>query len=243
MKGFMKKGAVIIAAGMLMTGCGDDLKVLTESEEAVIVNYSAGTVAKFNKRQQDGLTVVGQKEEAEEDEDVTSKEESKEEQQTTEDVKEDTTQEDAVQEDTTQAETTQTEQSLSQVLGISGVEIQYTGQYEVNSNYADGKLNLPEAGYTYFAMKFTITNTGTEEAVCDILGKTPIFAVSLNGDSSCKNEVTALPNDLVTYKENIAAGASAETVLVFKVPETDTADITSVRLQVQVNGVGADIAL
>ena len=241
MKGFMKKGAVIIAAGMLMTGCGDDMKVLTESEEAVIVNYSAGTVAKFNKRQQDGLTVVAQQEETEEDEEVTSKDEPKEEQQTPEDVKED-----APQEDTSQAETTEeteTAQSLSQVLGVPGVEIQYTGQYEVNSNYADGKLNLPEAGYTYFAMKFTITNTGTEDAVCDILGKTPIFAVSLNGDSSCKNEVTALPNDLVTYKENIAAGASAETVLVFKVPETDTADITSVRLQVQVNGVGADIAL
>lgn len=243
MKGFMKKCAVIIAAGMLMTGCGDDLKVLTESEEAVIVNYSAGTVAKFNKRQQDGLTVVGQKEEAEEDEDVTSKEESKEEQQTTEDVKEDTTQEDAVQEDTTQAETTQTEQSLSQVLGISGVEIQYTGQYEVNSNYADGKLNLPKAGYTYFAMKFTITNTGTEEAVCDILSKAPIFAVSLNGGSSYKNEITALSNDMATYMESLASGASIEGVLVFQVPETDTTDITSIELQVQVNGTGTNVAL
>lgn len=239
MKGFMKKGAVIIAAGMLMTGCGDSLKVLTESEEAIIVNYSAGTVARFNKHQQDGLTVIAQKEDAENDEDVTSQDEQNEEQQNPEDVQEENTTADTTQTEANQ--TAQTVESLSQVLGIPGVEIQYTGQYEVNSNYP--QLNPPKEGYTYFVMNFTITNTGTENVDCNITDKSPVFAVSLNGGSSYKNEFTILPNDLYTYEGNLAPGVNAETVLVFQVPEADAANITSIQLQAQVNDVIANIAL
>ncbi len=50
MKKFIKMGTALVAAAFLLTGCGDEMAVLTESEEAVIVNYSAGTLAKHNSR-------------------------------------------------------------------------------------------------------------------------------------------------------------------------------------------------
>ena len=68
MKKFIKMGTALVAAAFLLTGCGDEMAVLTESEEAVIVNYSAGTLAKHNSHQQEGMSAVYPKEEEEEEE-------------------------------------------------------------------------------------------------------------------------------------------------------------------------------
>lgn len=238
MKGFMKKGAVIMAAGMLLTGCGEEMTALTESEEAVIVNYSAGMVGKFNKRQMDGLTAVVPKEE-----ELVSQEE---EQIQEEPIQEEQTQEQQTQEQQTQEQeenpgTSQQEEpemSLTQILGIPGVEFAYTG-YELSNNYEESdyfSMAAPE-GSTYFVMKYTITNTGSAEAACDILSRKAEFTLSLNGAPSCRNEVTMLPNDLSTYMADLAPGETAEAVLIFEVPIEQTAEITSVQAEVQIDGI------
>ena len=67
MKKFIKMGTALVAAAFLLTGCGDEMAVLTESEEAVIVNYSAGTLAKHNSHPQEGMSAVYPKEEEEEE--------------------------------------------------------------------------------------------------------------------------------------------------------------------------------
>ncbi len=239
MKGFMKKGAVIIVAGMLLTGCGEELTTLTESEEAIIVNYSAGTLAKFNKRQPDGLIVVAQKEEeADEAETETPKEEEKKDEQESQD-KPDNTQEPLEPEEEAKPEV-----SLTQALAIPGVEVKYTG-YEIRDNYEESAAlsMVPEEGNTYFVMKYTLTNAGSEEAVCEIVKKQPIFTLSLNGSSTYKNEVTLLSNDLATYSSNIAPGATAEAVLVFEVPLEEAAEISSVQVSVQINGVNGNATM
>lgn len=239
MKGFMKKGAVIIAAGMLLTGCGEELTTLTESEEAIIVNYSAGTLAKFNKRQRDGLTVVAHKEEeADEEETVVPKEEEIKDEQESQDKPDDT------QEPLEPEEEVKQEVSLTQALGIPGVEVKYTG-YELKSDYEESDYFSMAAteGNTYFVMKYTLTNTGSEEAVCDILNMKPVFTLSLNGTSARKNEVTLLPDDLSTYSANLAPGATAEAVLIFEVPIEETTEINSVQAGVQINGVNGNATM
>lgn len=239
MKGFMRKGAVIVAAGMLLTGCGDEMKTLTEAEEEIIINYSAGMVGKFNKRQLDGIAFVDSEEDTKAEEkapEVPKDEDVSEENQNdknTEDTKKPDSQEDSKQ-----------EVSLTEAIGISGVEAKYTG-YEVMATYEESNyLSMePAEGNTYFVVKYTITNTGSEEAVCDILSKHPVFTLKLNGTYSCKNEVTLLSNDLSTYTESLAPGASAEAVLIFEVPLEKTAEITSVHVNVQMNGVNGNAAI
>lgn len=239
MKGFMKKGAVIIAAGMLLTGCGEELITLTESEEAVIVNYSAGTLAKFNKRQKDGLTLVALKEEeADEEETVIPNEEEIREEPESQDKPDDT------QEPSETGEEEKQEVSLTQALGIPGVEVKYNG-YELKSDYEESDYFSMTAaeGNTYFVMKYTLTNTGSGEAVCDILDMKPVFTLSLNGTTAHKNEVTLLPDDLSTYSANLAPGATAEAVLIFEVPLEQTAEINSVQAGVQINGVNGNATM
>lgn len=237
MKGFMKKGAVIIVAGMLLTGCGEELTTLTESEEAIIVNYSAGTVAKFNKRQQDGLTYVAAKEEEADEEETVVPEE--------EDINEESQDKpDDTQEPLQSEEEAGQEVSLTEALGIPGVEVKYMG-YELKSDYEESDYFSMAAseGNTYFVMKYTLTNTGSEEAVCNILNMKPIFTLSLNGTSARKNEVTLLPDDLSTYSATLAPGATQEAVLIFEVPLEETAEISSVQAGVQINGVNGNATM
>ena len=54
----IKTMAAMTAMAMLLGGCGDAPYELTESEEDIIVNYSAHVVTKFNTDQKQGLTYV-----------------------------------------------------------------------------------------------------------------------------------------------------------------------------------------
>lgn len=244
MKGFMKKGVVVIVAGMLLAGCGEELTTLTESEEGIIVSYSAGTVAKFNKRQQDGITAVVA--EQEETEKIDSQEEELGNEPDAPDNPDDQSNTDNQEAGTEPSpqETTEPQVSLSQALGIAGVEVEYNG-YELSSGYEESNyLSMTASeGNTYFIMKFTLTNTGSEGVVCDILNKRPVFTLTLNGGSTYTNEVTLLSNDLSTYSESLAAGAAAEAVLIFEVPLEETAEITTVQAGVQVDQVNGTVTM
>ena len=67
----IKMMAAVMAATMLLGGCGDALYDLTDDEENVIVNYAAHIVTKYNTYQREGLTYVSPEEPEETQEDVT----------------------------------------------------------------------------------------------------------------------------------------------------------------------------
>lgn len=74
MKNVMKIGTALVAAAMLLAGCGDPMVPLTEDEESTVVNYSAGILAKHNSFQQEGMTAVYPEEEEEPEEEEDSEE-------------------------------------------------------------------------------------------------------------------------------------------------------------------------
>ena len=78
MRNVMKIGAVLVAAAMLFTGCGDPMVSLTEDEEAIVVNYSAGILAKHNSFQQEGMTALYPEEEELSEEEVEEPDETEE---------------------------------------------------------------------------------------------------------------------------------------------------------------------
>ena len=52
--------AVLFAVAVALSGCGEALYEMTAEEEAILVNYAAQSVAKFNTYQQDGEVFVRQ---------------------------------------------------------------------------------------------------------------------------------------------------------------------------------------
>lgn len=235
MKKFIKKGAVLIAAALLLTGCGEEMAVLTESEEMIVVNYSAGTLAKHNSYQQEGISGVYPKEEEEEP------------------VLEDEEQEEKEKEDTEGGESQGGDQkgeeessgaTFTEALAIPGIEFSYK-DYSISDNYQQGgyfSLDAQE-GNTYVILNVNMTNTGSEAVSCDLLSKQPIFNLKINEEAGVKNEITMLENDLSTYIGTLEPGQTAAGILLFEVPQASAENISNIHLTMQMNESTTEIKL
>ena len=238
MKKFIKQGSVLVAAALLLAGCGEEMVPLTESEAMVIVNYSAGTLAKHNTHQQEGMAAVYPKEE-EEEEIPAAQDEKKPEEQTegSEEQGGGEQSEASGSEDTAVNAVTMTE-----ALAVPGLEFSYK-DYSVSNSYQQGDYFSLDAkdGNTYVILNVNITNTGAEAVTCDLLGKQPIFTLKINGESGVKNEVTMLENDLSTYIGTLEAGQTVAGILIFEVPAANAESISSIQLMLQMNETTTEI--
>lgn len=232
MKKFIKRGTALIAAAFLLAGCGDEMVVLTESEEAVVVNYSAGTLAKHNIHQQEGMSGVYPKEEEEEPPVVEEEKKEQEGQETTSQETEGQEQAGGSQaEDGSEAVSGAT---LTEALAVPGLEFSYV-DYSVTNNYKQGEYFSLDAaeGNTFVILNVNMTNTGAEPVSCDLLSRQPIFTLKINEEAGVKNEVTMLENDLSTYIGTLEQGQTAAGIILFEVPASVTENISSIQLSMQ----------
>lgn len=245
MKGSIRRGMVLVIMAVFLTGCGDEMFPLTEGEEAIIVNYSAGTLAKHNRRQQEGLTMVVPKEEEEEEAipepEEETKEEVKEEEQDTEETKDSS--DDPAKTETEEEETVE-QVTLTEALAISGMEFSYrdcsaTGHYQQGEAYS---LDAA-AGNTYLMLNFNITNTGSDASDCDVIAKQPVFTLKVGDNPGVQNLFTLLENDLSTYSAAIEPGQTVAAVLLFEVPESVAENTSDLQLELQMNGNTSEIKM
>lgn len=232
----MKMTAVLMVATFMFTGCGEALYELEPDEETAIVGYAAHAVAKYNTYQQDGEVPVSAQEETEQTADT----------------------EQAVQEQDTEAGSEQAGpdvtadtaggsqggenggSTLNDAFDLGVIQAQYEGQ-EICSVYEQSDSYTIDAmpGNKLLVLKVNLTNTSDIALNVNILGMTPQVRAILNGDTRVPAQTSILPNDLTTYvRENDQAmqpGETAETVLIFEIPE-DMTEITSIQLKINMNG-------
>ena len=241
MKKFIKIGTALVAAAFLLTGCGDEMVVLTETEESVIVNYSAGTLAKHNSYQQEGMSGVYPKEEEEEEEPSAEGEEEKKEPET--EGQEPEQGNEGSQQDSGSGESSNAV-SMTEALAVPGLEFSYQ-DYSIYDSYKQGEYYSSDAaeGNVFLILNVNISNAGTEAVACDLLTKQPIFTLQINGEAGVKNEVTMLENDIATYTGTLEPAQTVAGILLFEVPADKAENISSLQLSMQMGGATSEINL
>lgn len=214
----IKMMAAVMAATMLLGGCGDALYDLTDDEENVIVNYAAHIVTKYNTYQREGLTYV-----------------SPEEPEETQDASETGTAASAEAAAPAVSVAAAGSASLDQLFGADGIQMTYAGA-QLAPGYMEGDYYemTPDAGKQYLVLSIDVTNTGADGVGLDVLSVSPKFTVVLNQSVKSTAETTLLDTDFSTYQGTIPAGGSTRLVLVFQVPD-DVASADSVELYVQMD--------
>lgn len=221
-------GALMICVAFLLTGCGEKPIALTESEEDIIVHYAAHVVSKYNKRQPQGIVNVIPEAVTETEQEIVTPEEP--------------TETEAEQAENPEPGTGTTPEetgyvSLNEALGISGLDVSFTGA-NLTASYTEEDYYAVDAsaGMQYMVLHFTLTNTGAEAVACDMLAIQPVFKAEVNGSVQTTAKTTILLDDLSTYQGSVDAGASVETVLLFEVPADSMTSVDQVVLSVTRNG-------
>lgn len=214
---------IAVMFAMLMGGCAEEAYTLTEKEEALIVNYSAHVVTKYNTYQKEGLTYVWP-EDTEAVEDGQPEAVASDVQQA-----EQMTAEDGVQAEvpnyvennmeTTYAPNTAT---FTELFGGNGIELDYVG-VRLATTYVEGAYLLyPDEGKQFLVMGIDITNAGQADVRVDYLSDGSEFQLILNGEVKSPSEITLLMQDFSTFEAILKAGETRETILLFQIPTSVT---------------------
>lgn len=215
--------AAALFAAAVMSGCGEKPYELTEKEEALIVDYSAHVVAKYNAYQKEGLTMVFPEETEATEENTAAAEETLPEQSAGTDVSSETAQP-PVTEDTQIQEETYVPASWNEVFAVPGIEFSYVGASFADSYMEDDYFAMyPDAGKKYLLLEVNIMNTGSEPVEVNSLPGADAFTVRLGQDITATAEQTVLTEDFSSMAGTIDAGETKKAVLLFQIPAEVTA--------------------
>ncbi len=234
--------AIVLAASLLMSGCGTAMYELSEEEQEIIVNYAAYVVAKHNLDQKDGLRYVSPDAYLESDTED-GEEPDSEMQDETEAPEPDTDGgTGSVPTDKPQTEGTVT---IAEAIGQADVlEAEYKGFY-LTDNYKEGSYFSIDAksGRKLVMVEVKLTNPTDGEVAVDVLSQGIRFQACFYGDTWIRQDSTLLLYDLSTYQGTLAAGESVDTVLMFEIPLEQENSVIGADLRVIMDGATYTIVL
>lgn len=223
------KGFLIGIAGICLTGCGSSIPEMTGEQQELVVEYATSTLLKYDKNHVVKLVTLEEEELEAEPEPLAVPEK---EQTTNEEKPED---KGGVKEDDVtvidQAEETVT---IEQFLGVSDVEISYTG-YETTDSYPSDSVDevyffMNATGNNQLlVLKFDLKNIAAGEQAIDLAASQVRYKITVN--SVTQNALTTmLLNDMAYYQGTLAAGESAEVVVVGEITPEQVTQIDTLEL-------------
>lgn len=218
----MKKvlvGVLVGIAGMGLMGCGSTIPEMTKEQQELVVEYAAGEVLKFDKNHTFKLTDLEEAEEEAKEEQATAEAVPAENGEDEEDAPD--KQEGILPDDVTVIDKEQENVSIEQFLGLDDIQITYTG-FEVADSYPS---DSDEEVYFYMdatqnrkllVLKFDLKNTSAGEKDVDLAASQVRYKIIVDG--LAQNALTTLLlNDMAYFQGTLAAGESAEVVVVGEV--------------------------
>lgn len=117
------------------------------------------------------------------------------------------------------------------------LQLVYVGKDICDSYPNDGENSyfslLAADGKQLLVLKFSLTNTGVQDAAIDLLSADEKFTVTVNGGYSRRALTTMLENDLSTIVTTLSGNESKEVVLIVEVSDEMATNITSVQLKIE----------
>lgn len=120
--------------------------------------------------------------------------------------------------------------TLSEVIGESNFDIQYTG-YQLADTYPEDESNLvfsvdPRAGYQLLVANFSIENITDGDKIIDLSSAKIQYQLDINVGTIYKPQFALLENNLQYIDLNVKTGAKIPAVLIFEVTkDIDMSDI------------------
>lgn len=212
-----------VAASLCMTACGASIPEMTEEQNALVVEYAAGLLLKYDANYRNRLVDEA---EPEEEQPAVPEEQPAEEPQPEEEPE-------VV--DVSEEPEAVVYHSIEEFYGIDGVTVTFMG-YELKDMYPDQgaeemffAMNASE-GCKLVVLHFDVANVSGQDKELDMLSLDTKFKISFNGESPRYALTTMLTNDLASYKGTIAAGGTEQLVLVAELQEDRAQSIQTLSL-------------
>lgn len=138
--------------------------------------------------------------------------------------------------------------SIADAIGVSDFDIRYAS-HEICKTYPKQEKNSwlismsAADGDELLVVHFSISNVGSEDAICDLLSSNKKYRALINGAERINEQVTLVPDSFSQFRETIAVGDSKDAVLIFEISEELASDIHSLQLIVKddVNSEGIEV--
>ncbi len=227
-------GLLLAAAASLgMTACGAAIPDMTEEQNAVLVEYAAGLLLKYDSNHHGRLVDPEDLEELESEEVYAQPEESQPKEEPEPEEEPDNTA--TVVDNTEEAQEEPVYRSIEEFYGIDGVAMDFSG-YEIKDMYPDDSTDdlffamSASAGCKLVVLHFDVSSVSGQDKDLDMLSLNTKFKISINGETPKYALTTMLTNDLASFKGTIGAGGYEPLVLVTEVTEEMAQSIQTMSL-------------
>lgn len=233
---------VLISGSLLFVGCGNYMLDLTSEQNALITEYAAGLLLKYDKNHKNKMLNELEIEKEQEKKRILEEEALK--------RAEKTAQKEAEQQGENQNKdgangSVTVEQHIQDIdlanfLELDGFKIEYQS-YEVVKSYPNNESEDlffsmdATPGNDLVVLHFKISNITETPGVCDILTKQIRGNVSINGGEKRNVLVTMLPNDFSQFQAEVGADPS-DTVLIVEMKSEEIEYIEKISLSLKYNG-------
>lgn len=217
---------IICILGITLTGCMKDYP-LTETQTDIVAEYMASRLLEDDKKYSPSL--IAHQAILEIDE-ITPEDDILPEPTEIPEVSEDNMDDRADTNGSSSDTTIEIQYTLSEVIGDSNFDIQYTG-YKFADTYPEDESNLvfsvdPRAGYQLLVVDFTIENISDSDKTIDLSKASIQYQLDINVGTIYKPQLALLENNLQYINLNVKAGVKITAVLIFEVTkDIDMSDI------------------
>lgn len=234
--------ALIVSVMLTLTGCGNAIPEMTEEQQAMVTEYAAAMLLKYDANYESKLL---DDERLAEEEAVRKRIEEENARLEALYAAQNAPREESSSEDGDSADgQASAQEAVTNVdpavfMEMDGVSISCNG-VEFVDTYPEsgGEVFLsvtPSAGCKLAVVRLDMVNNGSADATVDMFAKDAKFKVSFNGGEYHNTMMSLLEDDFTMYAGTIAPGQTVHTVLLVDLKEEECSPVTGLNLYIKYN--------